>query len=264
MAHINPSDGNTLAGCGGTSEAGSRRTTAFGFGAGANSTGSHNVFIGHRAGRRHVSGSHNIFIGPRAGRSLLSVENTLTLGGEGVESWLRGTMEEGVGRRLFLNGKEIATALHFAELEDLVTELNTQIAHHSHPHTHPLHTHPPVYIDTDEPEPPVVVTTAPPSPPPPVVEPPVVVTDTTGTDTDDDPVATTYPCVGGVGGFGGTCSYDYSDVQVFTTGDGEPVFVPMIGTNGWSGGGGTTPNNTCSGLVCLSQPVGERAPRTNR
>ena len=118
MAHINPSDGNTLAGCGGTSEAESSRTTAFGFEAGASSTGSHNVFIGHRAGRRHISGSHNIFIGPRAGQSLLSAENTLTLGGEGVESWLRGTMEEGVGRRLFLNGKEIATALHFAELED--------------------------------------------------------------------------------------------------------------------------------------------------
>ena len=32
----------------------------------------------------------------------------------------------------------------------LVTELNTQIENHNHPHTHPSHTHPPDYVYVDE------------------------------------------------------------------------------------------------------------------
>ena len=86
MVDEESSEGRALVGCGGTSDISAKRTTAFGFQAGAGSSGTDNIFIGYKSGRG------------------LAGSNQFALGNENTPTWLTGDM---TSNQLYVNGEEI-------------------------------------------------------------------------------------------------------------------------------------------------------------
>ena len=74
--------GRTLVGCGGNSDIERSATTAFGYGAGAGTTGWQNTFMGYKAGYNNVEGNKNTFIGFKAGYEQTKGDNNIYIGNE--------------------------------------------------------------------------------------------------------------------------------------------------------------------------------------
>ena len=141
-ANIDPNQGNTLVGCGGTSdvtsstEAGGavrelqRHTASLGFKAGASSLGERNVFVGYKAGEKHLLGNNNIFIGSHAGRDLAwDAKNQLAIGNQHHTTWFSGTIGKDV---LTVGGQEVATDADLQEVSEAIRLYRDAIASHRH------------------------------------------------------------------------------------------------------------------------------------
>ena len=137
--------GNTLVGCGGTSNLGEkRRSAALGFGAGAkfgttSRAATDGVFIGYEAGSNVPSGKNIIFIGSTAGKDRTTEQNNqLVIGSPGHEEWIRGDMTTDV---LEVGGEEVALDEDLsgleAELQAYEDAIRAVIEHeHGAPHSH--------------------------------------------------------------------------------------------------------------------------------
>ncbi len=71
--------GRTLLGCGGTSNASHKHSTAFGYAAGVSSGSGNNTYLGYRAGTQH-SGSQSTFVGYKAGESAGNASSNTVVG----------------------------------------------------------------------------------------------------------------------------------------------------------------------------------------
>ena len=137
--------GNTLVGCGGTSNLGEkRRSAALGFGAGAKfgTTGdpaTDGVFIGYEAGSNVPSGKNIIFIGSKAGKDRTTPQNNqFVIGSPGHEEWITGDMTTST---LMVGEEEVALDEDLAGLEEQLeiyeNEIKDAIEHeHGAPHKH--------------------------------------------------------------------------------------------------------------------------------
>ena len=103
MVDEESSEGRALVGCGGTSDISARRTTAFGFQAGAGSSGTDNIFIGYKSGNG------------------LTGSNQFAVGNENTPTWLTGDM---TSDQLYVKGKEIGLKEY---IDERITQANQRI-----------------------------------------------------------------------------------------------------------------------------------------
>lgn len=146
-ANADSNTGNTLVGCGGTSDVNSKTlnggttttqkySAVLGYQAGVASTGERGLFIGYKAGEEHQTGDYNIVIGSGAGRTLASAANVshqLVMGSPSEPEWLRGIIGS---NELIIDDQTVATDADFEDLRLAMEKYRRVIAQHTHPGDH--------------------------------------------------------------------------------------------------------------------------------